>query len=65
MKREIILLVLVLFVVCVLAINVEFEQEPVATTTNYTHIQEQGATGDFDSPVINKTANETLEAIAS
>ncbi len=62
MKREIIMLVLVIFVVGVLAINIEFEQEQVSTT-NYNHIQEKGATGDFNSPVINKTASEALDAI--
>lgn len=64
MKREIIMLVLVVFIAGVVVINIGGDT-PSQESTNYTHIQEQGVTGDYDSPVINKTASEALEAIAA
>ncbi len=64
MKRELIILGAIILVIGLVVVTsgLNNEQSTVASV-QYTNIQEQGATGDYQSPVIHNTLDQIESAI--
>lgn len=63
MKKGIVILGGIFLVLSLIVMTTGNQQEVVVTDRDYTHIQEQGATGDFQSPVIHDTAKKVSSAL--
>lgn len=64
MKREFIILGLMIVMIGLVAISMpEANTNETVAKVNYNHIQEQQTDSNFNSPVINQTANQVKDVL--
>ncbi len=63
MKKQLIILGTMVLVLSLVVVRGGSESQAQNPEPSYTYVQEQGATGSFDSPVIHHTAEQVESAI--